>query len=324
MTRWALLFVLAAAPAGAATVLVGAEGPHRTLAAGVAAARDGDTIRLAAGEYFECAVLGQADLVVEGAGAGTVLSDRTCEGKGILIARGDRLTVRDLVLARARVADGNGAGIRLEAQGLTVERVRFENDQVGILAGTAGPGAVRVIECGFEGGGVVGERPTSAIMVGAVSLLQVDRSVFTNVKGGQIATGAVRTELVGNRIGSGVEAGASPAVQAGGGALVMRENLLSLGPESARQYAAVVAMAGPVALHANRLENTTGRAQSLLLNWSGETPVLEGNTVGPADTLVSSSGVWRHRAGRMARDVMGGVRGLAGSAKRGVMGVLGR
>ena len=45
-----------------------------------------------------------------------------------------RITIRNLTLTRARVADFNGAGIRAEGGDLTIEHVRFIDDQDGILA----------------------------------------------------------------------------------------------------------------------------------------------------------------------------------------------
>ena len=96
-----------------------------------------------------------------------MLTDATCEGKAVLVARGDGLRVRNLVLARARVPDGNGAGIRLEGQGLTLDGVRFRNDEVGVLAGAGGAGSVVVRDCVFEGGGTTAPGPSAAVVVGA-------------------------------------------------------------------------------------------------------------------------------------------------------------
>ncbi len=319
--RLALALLLAAAPAGARTLVVGET--HPTLAAAARAAGDGDVIRLGPGEFFDCAVLDARDLVLEGAGPATVLSDRTCEGKALLIARGDNLTVRDLVLARARVSDMNGAGIRLEAQGLTLERVRFENDQVGVLAGQGGAGRIRVTECAFERGGVAGDRPTAALMVGPVALLQVERSTFADVKGAQITTSALRTELVGNRIATGIEPAAGHAVQASGGVLIMRDNVLAIGPNPAPRNAAVAASGRGAELRGNRMENASGRSHVLLLDWTGGAAVLDGNVVAAGDTLSSSSGAWRSRAGGAAREMVGGLRHVAGAAKRAVSGLFG-
>jgi len=83
-------------------------------------------------------------LVLAGSGADTVLTDRTCEGKAIVVVAAHNVTVRDLVLARARVPDGNGAGLRAEGRQLLVERVHFENNQVGLLAGDQPGGLLRI------------------------------------------------------------------------------------------------------------------------------------------------------------------------------------
>ena len=276
-----------------------------------------------AGTYYECAVLTQRDLVIEGAGAETVLTDRTCEDKAMLVARGDGLTVRDLVLARARVGDRNGAGIRLEGQGLVLERVRFENDEVGVLAGAGGPGTIVVRDCTFEHGGVAGERPTAALMVAEVGLLRVERSRFEAVKGAQVSSAALRTELVGNSVSTGVEPGAGPAVQASG-ALLMQGNTLALGPNAPPHGAAVIATGPSATLTGNRLQNGTGEAAVLLLDWTESAPTLADNVVQRGDEAVSSSGLLRHRAGSVAREAYGDARRAAGGAKRALLGMFGR
>ena len=75
------------------------------------------------------------DLVIEGAASETtVITDKVCHGKALFIIDGARITIRNLTLTRARVADLNGAGIRAEGGDLTIEHVRFINDQDGILA----------------------------------------------------------------------------------------------------------------------------------------------------------------------------------------------
>ena len=316
-----LLLVLLAGPAAARTLLVGQS--HPTLAAAARAAGDGDTIQLPAGEFFDCAVITARDVVLQGAGAATVITDAACEGKALVIARGGNFTLRDLVLARARVPDQNGAGIRLEAQGLVVERVRFDNDQVGILAGSGGPGRIRITDCVFIRGGVAGGRPTSAVMVGPVALLQIERSVFEDVRGGQVSTAADRSELTGNRIATGIEPGAGHAVLAPAGHLVMRGNELKVGPNAPPRDAAVAAAGGGVELHGNRLVNTAGRPLTLLLDWTRGASVREANVVGPGDAVSSSSGLWRSRAGGLVRDAANEARGAAGAARRAVRGLFG-
>ena len=55
-------------------------------------------------------------------------------GKALLITNGNNITIRNLTLQRARVPDQNGAGIRAQGNNLTIDHVRFLNNQDGILA----------------------------------------------------------------------------------------------------------------------------------------------------------------------------------------------
>lgn len=309
---------LAASPAAARTIIVGPPG-GTSFADAVRAAGDGDTVHLPPGTYYECAVIGQRNLVIEGEGAMSVLTDTACEGKALLVARGDGLLVRNLVLARARVPDGNGAGVRLEGQGLTLDHVVFRNDEVGLLAGAGS--TIVVQDSTFEGGGRPAPGPTAALMAGAATLLRIERCTFTAVAGAQVATTAARTEILASRIAPGAEPGA--AVQAGGGALSMTDTEIALGPAPPPRGAAIVATAGSLALRGVRLVNATGQPATLLLNWTGTDAALSGNQVAPGDTEEGTGGVWRHRAGNAARAAWGSARGAAGAAKRAVSRLLG-
>ena len=311
-----------ATPAAARTLDVGPQGPYHSMGEAVGQAKPGDTVKLAPGEYFECAQIGVPDLTIQGAGPTTVITDRTCFGKALLIGRANNLTVRDLVLARARVPDQNGAGIRMEGQGLTVERVRFQNDQVGVMGGNADQ--IRITDCVFESGGVAGERPGNAVWIGPATRLLVERSTFTGVKGGQIASAADQTELTGNRIETGIEPGAGHAVSASRGILVMRDNILALGPNPPPRNAAVATNGAGADLAGNRLENATGHPAAMLLDWMHTSPVLGTNTVPRGDTVATTDGVWRHRFGGVARTAIGDAKAAAGATKRAIMGALGR
>ncbi|MGI4955482.1 MAG: hypothetical protein ACRYGM_27050 [Janthinobacterium lividum] len=307
----------------AAVIEAGPGTPNPTLAVGVRRARDGDTIRLAAGTYYECAVLTQRDLVLEGVGPETRLTDATCEGKAVLVGRGDRLTVRNLTLSRARVPDHNGAGLRSEGQGLTLDRVRFENNEVGVLGGPPGPGVILVQDCVFERGGVARDQPTAALAIGEIGQLRVERSRFEGVKGTQIVSAATETIITGSTIATGVEDGAGAAVQASG-ALLLTDSTLALGPNAPPRGAAIRVTGSTVAVRGARLVNTTGQPAILLLNWGSGTPELSGNTVAPGDTAVSSAGRWRYEAGRLKRTLSEEARHTAGAAKRALKEAMGR
>jgi len=308
--------LLAATPAGARTLGAGAGQEFDMPSRAIAAAQPGDVVLIEPGTYYDCASWSADAVTVAGRAPGVVLSDTTCGAKAILVIRGDDAIVRDLTLARARVPDGNGAGIRLEGQSLLLERVRFVNNQVGVLSGIGGPGAIRVLECRFEGGGVAGDQPSVALSVGEVALLRIERSVFAGVKGSQVGSAATETELSGNQIAT-----SRLAVSAAGGSLLLEDNVLELAPDNEARQAAVLANGDTrVVMRRNRLLNGTGRPATLLLDWTSGTPVLEGNVVAAADREIASDGVWRHRIGAMVQDIKDGIRGLAGALKRQALG----
>jgi hypothetical protein len=332
LVRWkAIAFVLAAAVCAhgsvARTLEVGEGKEFPVPSAAAAVADGGDRIEIQPGQYYDCAIWKANNLEIAGAGPAdkVVITDTTCAGKASFVVTSDNVTIRDLTLARARVPDGNGAGIRLEGDGLTLERVRFINDQVGLLSGGAGARTIRIADCQFEEGGRGGDHPLFAVMVAEPRVLRIEGSTFKGVLGGQISTAAVRTELAGNHIGTGTGTEPAVAVLSTGGSLIVEDNVFSVGPNAPRVGGAVLAMGdGTLALRRNRLENSTGKGLALLLNWTPEEPVGEGNQAGPGDEVLSSSGLWRHRAAGAWHGMKDGLHGFAGSVKRGLLGLVGR
>ena len=141
--------------ASAAVLQVGPGRADDLPSAAAAAAEDGDTVEIAPGSYFDCAIWRASGLTIIGAGPGVEITDKACGGKAAFVIQGDGVTVRNLGFARIRVADGNGAGIRAEGRDLSVIASRFDNNQVGILAsGTAG--TLRISGSTFTANGVSG------------------------------------------------------------------------------------------------------------------------------------------------------------------------
>src|SRR5437879_6007474 len=57
---------------------------------------------------------------------------------GLFVIWGDNTTVRNLTLTRSRVPDMNGAAIRLVKGSLTVDTVKFIDNQTGLFGGAPG------------------------------------------------------------------------------------------------------------------------------------------------------------------------------------------
>ena len=111
-----------------------------------AAAGAGDIIRIAPGEYADCAVWRASRLTIEATGDGTVLTGKTCAGKGIFVIDGNDITVRNITFMRAEVPDHNGAGIRAEGRNLTVKKSRFIDNENGLLANPKSESTIRIVD----------------------------------------------------------------------------------------------------------------------------------------------------------------------------------
>ncbi len=327
MRAWlALLAGLAiggAGGAGAATIEVGPGRSVESPAAGVAAAADGDVVLIDAGEYYECLRLRTDGVTVAGRGAGAVFTDTTCDGKAIIVASADRIVLRNLTLQRARVGDGNGAGVRAEGRRLEIENVRFLNDQAGLISTGRADAEIVISDSVFEGAGrCEGGRCGTAINAGAIRWLRVERSRIGGTVGGHaVVSAAASTQIVGSTIEDGAQGGASfQLVIAGGGIVLVEDCTIQKGPRAANLRAAILLdgdIGGTVTLRRNRYLNETGRAVPFVLDWSNATPRLEGNTVAKGDAEISSDGVMAHRAVSLAREAKDAARAAAGAAKRG-------
>lgn len=290
---------------------MGAGGAFPTVGAAAAAAGPGDRIEIGPGTYYDCAVLRADGLLVEGAGPQTRLTDKTCDGKAILVTVGRGITVRNLTLARARVPDGNGAGIRAEGAGLLVQGVHFENNQDGLLAGDRPDGVLRIEDCVFTDNGDGGA--TASLVVGRWARLAIRRSQFMPGRGeSQIRSAAGLTSIVASRIDRASGGGATIAAS-GGLSLVGSAIQAGNGPEGRR--AAVLALpddSSPLMLRGNTLVG----GGTLLLNWSGRAPVLEANTVDAGGALQSTAGAWSHRLRALVGEAYRTARSVAGDLHR--------
>lgn len=289
-----LVTVLTVAEPGnalARTLVVGPNAEFKLPSDAIKKAEDGDVVRIAAGEYFDCAFVRANNVTIEGTGpdASAVLTDTACGGKALLVISGSNVTVRNLTLTRARVPDGNGAGIRAEGKGLTVDHVKFINNQEGILGGT--PESAMVItnsEFTRNGACLDGAGCAHAIYVGELALLHVENSKFFETRTAHhIKSRAKRTEVIGCDISDGDKGTASYEIELPvGGDLVARNNTIFKGPLAENHTGGIVIGAEGVKLKTKELliENNTFRAEGnyntyFVVNRTATEAVLRGNKV---------------------------------------------
>jgi len=285
-----------------ATLLVGQNQLYKAPSDAAAVAHDGDRIEIEPGQYFDCTVWRTNNLLIEGTAAGVIITDKTCMGKVIFVVAGNNTTIRNLTLTRARVADMNGAGIRLDGGDLLVDGVRFIDNQDGILGGGFVPETtVTIINSYFEKNGYCGEGVgcAHAIYVNNVNLLRVTKSTFINTQmGHSIKSRALRTEIIGCNISDGPEGTSSFLIDVpNGGTLIVRDNTLEKGPKSQNHSAAIEIGAEGVThptpeieISNNTLRNDGDYQTTLLMNVTATPALLKGNQLSGHVTALRGDG----------------------------------
>lgn len=286
-----------AVPAGARTLEVGPDKPLKQPSDAAAVAAEGDHIIISPGEYFDCAVWRAGKLVIEGGGKpeDTVITDKTCQGKGLFLTDGEGITIRNLTLARARVPDGNGAGLRMEAANLTVEHVRFVNNQNGILTNNDVRGTLIVRDSEFLRNGACGGSCAHGLYAGNLDLLRVERSKFFETRQAHhIKSRARRTEVIDSDLQDGANGTASYQIEVpNGGTVIVRGCTIQKGPKAGNHAGAIViGMEGvtqptrEITVENNSFRVDGGYTSYLVVNETATEAALKGNRLsGSAQAL---------------------------------------
>ena len=244
LARCALVaFLPLASPwvARSATLEVGPDQSYKQPSDAAAAAKDGDTIEIAKGEYFDCAVWRANNLTIEGKEDGVVITDKVCMGKGLFVTSGNDIKIRNLTLTRARVPDQNGAGIRAEGANLTIDRVKFINNQNGILSTDNPASSIKITNSEFTDNGICAQSCSHGIYAGHIAALDVRNSHFLQTKQGHhVKSRALSTTLIDDVIEDGPKGTSSYLVELpNGGSLVMENDQLEKGPNTQNHGTAI-------------------------------------------------------------------------------------
>lgn len=236
--------LLLAPSAMARTLEVGANKEFKMPSEAAAKAQDGDVVTIAPGEYFDCANWHANNLTIEGTGpdASAVITDKTCSGKGLFLTSGKNITVRNLTLQRARVADMNGAGIRMQADDLTIDHVKFINNQNGILSNIEVRGHLIIRNSEFTRNGTCEHSCAHGVYVGNLDLLRIEHTKFYETQHAHsIKSRAKRTEVIDCNIADGPEGNSSYLIEVpNGGSLLVSGNTLEKGPKAENRTTAIV------------------------------------------------------------------------------------
>ena len=300
LSRYLTLLVVAIMLVPAADARILCVGPGREFAApsaAIAASKDGDTVRIDAGKYIDCAIVATNHLTIEGVGpnASAVITDKVCGGKALLITNGANITIRNITLQNARIAEGNGAGIRAQGNKLTIDHVKFINNENGILAGDIPNGEILIRDSDFLRNGSCARACAHGVYVGHIALLLVERSRFVETsEAHHIKSRARRTEVIGCDFADGETGTSSYQIEApNGGNVIERDNTMQKGPKTGNQLGAVVIGLGGVdqptreiVIEGNRFTVDGGYPSFLVINRTATEVQLNGNVlVGTAKLL---------------------------------------
>ncbi len=158
-----LAIALLPRPAAAATLMVGPGQTYTTPCAAIAAASPNDEIDIAAGTYTDTCTISTAGLHLKGVGGQPkidVTGEEPAGSKGVYAIEADNVTIENLELTGAQIsaAEGeNGAGLRIQSNGVVVTHCYIHDNQDGILAGPVtgdGTGTLTVEHSEFSNNGL--------------------------------------------------------------------------------------------------------------------------------------------------------------------------
>jgi len=266
------------------------------LADAVAAIGDGaGTIRITPGVYRQCAVQTAGRITYRATRTGSAIFDgTTCEGKAALVLRGQAASVEGLVFRNMRVADRNGAGIRLERGDLTVSGSIFRDSEEGILTHDDPRATIRIERSTFSRLGRCddGFDCAHSIYVGGYGALVVTHSRFEAGRGGHyVKSRAARVDLRGNvfddRTGSATNymidlPNGSAGIIAGNVMVQGRDKdnhsaFITIAPEGRVRDSSALIISGNSAAFAPGVR----RSSTFVANWTADRPRIAGNRLAP-------------------------------------------
>lgn len=251
------------------------------------------TIRIVPGTYRQCAVQQEGVIVYEATEPGSVtFTGRSCEGKASLVLRGTGAEIRGLTFSNLRVADGNGAGIRLEKGALNVAYARFENSQQGILTADDPGAQIYITRSTFTGLGTCENDAGCAhsLYVGDYGSLTVRESRFERGSGGhylKARAGSVTIENNSFDDANGRTTNYMIDLPAGSVGRIA-DNWFVQGRDK-ENYSAFIALGAEDLLHPSdglQVENNEARfvpglsrSSVFLADWTGSKVIMKGNKI---------------------------------------------
>ena len=196
-----------------ATMVVGPKEKITSMSDAARLAKDGEVIEVRPGNYRgQPAIWTQNNLIIRGVGDRPVMlaDGRSAEGKAIWVVRGGKVRIENIEFRGARVADGNGAGIRFEKGDLTVDACRFSDNEMGILTANSAELSLTVLNSEFVDAPRHPGPLHHLLYVGAIGKFVLKGSRFQNAYLGHLVKSRAReNHVLYNMLADGLEGRAS-------------------------------------------------------------------------------------------------------------------
>ncbi len=198
-------------------------------------ARDGDVIEIdAKAKYHNDHVIWkQNNLTIRGVNGRPHIrsSGLIPNKKGIWVIQGDNTTVSNIEFSGARVADKNGAAIRLEGRNFTLKDCYIHDNENGILSGIEQESSILIDTCEFAFNGYGGRGLTHNIYIGRITNFTLKNSYSHHaIIGHLVKSRAKNNYILYNRLFEG-NSSYSIDLSNGGYALIMG-NIFYQGPNT--------------------------------------------------------------------------------------------
>jgi hypothetical protein len=276
------------------TVVETGKGYGRLQAAVDAIGRGKGTIAIAPGRIAQCAVQSEGEIAYLAVEPGTAIFDGVaCEGKAALVLGGRSAEVSGLIFQNIRVADFNGAGIRLEHGDLTVAQSWFRDSQEGILTNDD-PGGTLVVDrstftrlgtCEGSGG------CAHSIYTGNYGQVRITRSRFEEGRGGHyVKSRAARVDIASSSFDDAQGKGTNYMIDLPDGATGQISNNWFVQGKDKENYSAFIAVAAEAHDHSSagltilgndaRFAPGVSRSSAFVADWSGDALKIGDNALG--------------------------------------------
>jgi hypothetical protein len=273
-----------------ANLTVGAGQQYSTVAAAIAASRDGDVLQVQAGTYVNdfAEINTRITLQAVGGRAKLLATESPPNGKAILTTNVD-VTIQGFEFTGAEVPDLNGAGIRHQSGNLTVLDSWFHHNQMGILTNGDPNATLTIRNSEFDHNLATGASPadglTHNLYVNDIARLIIEDSYFHDAAiGHQIKSRAAETIITGSRIVD-LDSTSSYSIDLpNGGRVLLAGNVIQQGPNGGNPVIVAFGSEGglypgsSIEMRDNTVLNDMAGG-TLLWNAAGAPATLSGTTV---------------------------------------------